>query len=206
MARRAQNALLAVALVALVGCGDKGREERAQSGPSATQAAPPTSPDDQATPPGRPRPEDRERERLLSLLVPRGVPTEAEGQPADREELAVVKRWLAALTQGDIPAAAATFADGTKVQNFRPLTRLEDRADRLAFNRGFPCGAEIADASSVKGYLVVTYRLTDRVNSPCDGPGGTAAGTIKVTGDKMTEWYRLPDPPQDQDEPVGPEI
>ena len=83
---------------------------------------------------------------------------------------------------------------------------LKDRAAREAFNRQFPCGAEIVDASSVKGYLVVTYRLTDRVDSRCDGPGGKAAGTIKVENGKMTEWYRLPNPAGPPEEPPGPAI
>lgn len=219
MARPVRTAVLAAALVAFAGCGDKAATELGAQEPAASQpgappapAAPapddPAAPDEKATPPGRPSPPaDPGRERLLELLVPKGVPTEAAGQRADPDDLAVVERWLAALTQGDIPAAAETFADGTVVQNLRPPVRLADRADRIAFNEQFPCGAEIVDASSVQGYLVVTYRLTDRVDSPCDGPGGTAAGTIKVEGGKMTEWYRLPDPAgSEADEPAGPAV
>ena len=218
MARSVQTAVLAAALLALAGCGDKEAgglaqaPERTESAPPAqsTPPATPTTPPTPSTPtdPGA-QPEDdppTDREELLRLLVPEGVPTEADGQPADPADLAVVKRWLKALQQGDIAAAADTFADGTRVQNLRPLMRLRNRAARRAFNAGFPCGAEIVDASSVRGYLVVTYRLTDRVDSPCDGPGGTAAGTIKVEGGRMTEWYRLPDPPQEPGEPGGPVV
>jgi hypothetical protein len=204
MVRRAQTALLAAALLGLAGCGDKAVPERADAPASTTErAAPAPAPSTPTTPPSTPTPQPDPRD-LLDLLVPEGVPT-APGGPADEADLAVVERWLTALTKGDIAAAADTFADGTLVQNLRPPMRLADRADRLAFNRQFPCGAEIVDASSVKGYLVVTYRLTDRVDSPCDGPGGRAAGTIKVEGGKMTEWYRLPDPAE-QGEPAGPEV
>lgn len=195
-------------LVALAGCGDKDAPGRAAEPPTDQRAAP-GSPGDQATPPGRPAPESAEPDPqdLLSLLVPEGVPTEADGEPADRDDLAVVKRWLAALTRGDIPAAADTFADGAMVQNLQPPVRLRDRAARIAFNEQFPCGAEIVDASSVKGYLVVTYRLTDRADSPCDGPGGRAAGTIKVEDGKMTEWYRLPNPADSgEEEAPGPVV
>lgn len=202
MVRRAQTAVLVVAGLAFAGCGDKAAPERAAA-PDATTERPAPAPAPAPAPETSPAPAPDPRE-LLKLLVPKGVPT-APGGPAVPEDLAVVKRWLAALTQGDIEAAADTFADGTLVQNLRAPTRLADRADRLAFNRQFPCGAEIVDASSVKGYLVVTYRLTDRVDSPCDGPGGRAAGTIKVEGGRMTEWYRLPDPAQ-AGEPAGPEI
>lgn len=176
--------------------------------PAPTQPTLPPTPDDRSAPPADPKtpgtePDPRD---LLSLLVPRGVPTEANGQPSDPQDLAVVERWLRALTQGDLEAAADTFADGTVVQNLQPPTRLRDRAARIAFNAQFPCGAEIVDASSVKGYLVVTYRLTDRVDSRCDGPGGKAAGTIKVENGKMTEWYRLPNPPGASEAPGGPVI
>ncbi len=216
MARLKPTAVLAAALLALVGCGDKAAPLGAQ--PTASRPSTPSPPpDDQATPPGRPAPPDDQAtppgrsaapdpQELLKLLVPKGVPTSADGQPADPGDLKVVKRWLAALTEGDIPAAADTFADGTVVQNLTPPMRLADRAARVAFNEQFPCGAEIVDASSVKGYLVVTYRLTDRADSPCDGPGGKAAGTIKVEGGKMTEWYRLPDPPGDDGKPAGPVV
>jgi hypothetical protein len=209
MARRVQAAVLAAALVALGGCGEKAAPEPAAREPATTQRTTPAAPGAPTDPPAdrTPAPQNEpDPQDLLSLLVPKGVPTEANGRRADPKDLAVVKRWLAALTQGDVDAAADTFADGTVVQNLQPPMRLPDRAARVAFNEQFPCGAEIVDASSIKGYLVVTYRLTDRVDSPCDGPGGKAAGTIKVEGAKMTEWYRLPDPPQEPEAPAGPAV
>lgn len=192
MAPRARSAALAAVLLALAGCGGKAAPKPTASAPASSQPAPPPK-----TPPTTTTPErtDPVQKRLLRLLVPKGVPTSAHGQAADPGDLAVVRRWLAALTSGDIPAAADTFADGAVVQNLQPPVELPDRAARIAFNRRFPCGAELSTASSVRGYLVVTYRLTDRRGSGCDGPGGNASGTIKVEGGKMTEWYRLPDSP-----------
>ncbi len=189
MPRARRPALLVAAVLALAGCGKDDAPTKSAAAPAT--AAPKS---DGATPPGRPMPTEPGQKELFEALVPKGVPTQANGQPAKQADLAVVKRWLAALTQGDIPKAAGTFADGAVVQNLNPPVILEDEAARLAFNAGFPCGAEIVTASSVKGYLIVTYRLTDRESSACDGPGGSAAGAIKVEGGKMTEWYRLPDP------------
>lgn len=190
MLRRARTPALAAALLALAGCGDQATPRPQASTPAATQRPAPTPP-----PTRTPKPTDPGQQKLLRLLVPKGVPTSAKGQPADPGDLAVVKRWLAALTNGDIPAAADTFADGAVVQNFQALQRLRNRGERIAFNAGFPCGAELSTASSVRGYLVVTYRLTDRKDSGCDGPGGSASGSIKVEHGRMTEWYRLPDVP-----------
>ena len=183
-----------MAVAALAGCG--GGSSPPSTAAQAPATASPSTPS-RPTPPTRSAKVRSPQERaLLELLVPEGVPTRADGQPARTADVAVVQRWLAALTHGDIQAAADTFRDGARVQNFQRPKRLRDRAARIAFNEQFPCGAELATASTVRGYLVVTYRLTNRTDSPCDGPGGTAAGTIKVTGSRMTEWYRLPDPPK----------
>ncbi len=208
MQQRATIALLAAALL-LVGCGDKtapGPRSTAASTPS-TSGAPPSGTAPGATPPPTTIPApDATARQLLRLLVPKGVPTRAQGEPADAADVAVVRHWLAALRDGDIPAAAATFADRVIVQNLRPPQTLTTLDQRLVFNAGFPCGAELSTASSVRGYLVVTYRLTDRKGSPCDGPGGSAAGTIRVEGGRITEWYRLPDPPASRDEAPGPVV
>ena len=202
--RRAALAALAMVAVALAGCGDDATPERATTASPPTREVPPA---EQEVPPGRslpaPTPDPQDP---LDQLIPRNVPRVANGRPADPAELAVVQRWLKALQRGDVSSAADTFADGAIVQNTLPPARLPDRAARLAFNRGFPCGAELVDASSVRAFLVVTYRLTDRTGSRCDGPGGTAAGAIKVEGGKMTEWYRLPDPPQAPEAPAGPVV
>ncbi len=188
--RRVRPAVLAVLVLALAACGG-GKDDTTTSKAAATPAPPP---------PTRTPPPDAETKELLPLLAPKGVPTAGHGEKADPAATVVVQRWLKALSDGDIPAAADTFAPNALVQNLRPPVRLRTRALRIAFNETFPCGAELSTASTVKGYLVVTYRLTDRKGSKCDGPGGSAAGTIKVAGGKMTEWYRLPNPPDAGDD------
>lgn len=178
--------MMAAVLLGMMGCGDK-------SSPVATKpTASPIPPS--TTPPSA---------RAPSL--PPSVPQKGGGS-AEPAQLAVVKRWLAAETRGDFAAAAATFADGAVVQNGSPLIRLRNRSERVAFTSSFPCGAEVVSAVSRKGYLLVTYRLTDRVGSKCDGPGNQAYGAIKVSGGKMTEWYRLPDPSQAPEAEAGPVV
>ncbi|MGI8623313.1 MAG: hypothetical protein ACR2NB_07460 [Solirubrobacteraceae bacterium] len=204
MRRGAQLGILVAALVALAGCGKTTTTDQART-PATTQSTPsPSTPAPSAraprsgdVPPVDPdtTPQGQIPEQLLRRLVPKGVPTRSTGEMADPQQLAVVQRWLQALTDADLRAAADTFADGATVQNGGLPQRLDNRAARLEFNRSFPCGAEVTAASSVQGYLIVVFRLTDRRGSPCDGPGGTAASTIKVEGDRMTEWYRLPNPP-----------
>lgn len=199
MVRGAQLGVLAAVLLAVSGCGGKAASARVTQGSTAA-TAPRASAPPRAIPPVDPSqtPKGQTAQGLLKLLVPKGVPTASTGERADPQQLAVVQRWLQALTNADIPAAADTFADGATVQNAQAPTKLVDRAARIAFNRSFPCGAEATAASSVKGYLIVVYQLTDRNGSGCDGPGGTAASVIKVVSGRMTEWYRLPDPPSER--------
>lgn len=204
--------LAAAALLALAGCGGEDATPKQASTPTssgstpapAPKPAPAPAPRDGSVPPVDPSatPEGAVPPAVLKQLVPDGVPSRSTGAAADPEQLKVVQRWLAALTNADIEAAADTFADGAVVQNLTAPLKLEDRAARITFNRAFPCGAEASAASGVKGYLIVVYRLTDRKGSGCDGPGGSAASTIKVEKGRMTEWYRLPDPIDDQ--PQGP--
>jgi hypothetical protein len=109
----------------------------------------------------------------------------------------VIRRWADALREGDVAAAAGTFADGALVQNGTPVLRLRSaRQRRLFMDAAFPCGAYVADARGApRGFTVVRFTLTPRVGGSCPGPGGgSAAAAIRVQGGRITEWYRLPDP------------
>ena len=203
------GALAAAAVLALAGCGggDAPPEQASTPKTSGTKPAPAPKPAPRpgSVPPVDPSatPKDAVPPAVLARLVPEGVPFRSTGAAADPEQLKVVQRWLAALTNADLEAAADTFADGAVVQNLTAPLKLTDRAARIGFNRTFPCGAEASAASSVKGYLIVVYRLTDRKGSGCDGPGGSAASTIKVEKGRMTEWYRLPNPAGERDRGSG---
>ena len=194
MRRYAGILALEVVVSALAGCGGGGSgggpTDRARVPPPGA-SAPPTTPVPPPSTPAPPTPPPAGGAPLLPPAVPR-----SGGRSADPGDLAVVKRWLAAETHADFAAAAATFADGARVENASPVIVLRDRRARLAFTSAFPCGAEVVSATSKAGYLLVTYRLTDRVGSKCDGPGNEAYGAIRIRGGRMTEWYRLADPPQ----------
>lgn len=201
--------MLAVVLLALAGCGDK--SSPSASAPARDTTTTPTTPTTPRTTPTTPggtatTPPSTTPAPNRPPFVPPGVPLEANGEAADPGDLAVVKHWLSALAHGRLATATEAFADGAVVINATPPLTLHNRRERRIWNESFPCGAEVVTASSVKGYLLVTYRLTDRVGSKCDGPGGTAFGAVKVEDKKMTEWYRLPDPPQAPDAGAGPVV
>ncbi len=163
-------ALLAV----LAGCGGSGdRAER----PDRTQ----TSPAPQPAP---------EIEGTSPL-----VPTEAVG-PAPAGAAKVVRSWAAAVREAQFERAAALFATGAKVQNGGPVERLKTRNYALVWNASLPCGAKVEEVGGAKGYAIVRFRLTERRGGRCgSGIGQVARSAIKVSGGRITEWYRLPGPP-----------
>ena len=166
---------LVLALVLLAGCGGGGeRSERADT--TSTRPAPP--------------PEIRGTSPL--------VPTEATG-PAPPGATKVVRSWAAAVREAEWERAADLFARNAKVQNGGPVERLKNRAYALVWNASLPCGATVEGVGGAKGYAIVEFRLTERRDGACgSGIGKRARSAIKVEGGRMTEWYRLPDPPEGQ--------
>ncbi len=171
----------------MAGCGDDGPPAGDRSG-SAPSAAP--SP----------------------YVPPRGVPSEGTGR-ADPARLRVIRTWVRELREGDIGAAARTFADGALVQNGTPVVRQRTYAQRRQFiDEGFPCGARVAGASGARrSFTIVEFTLTARVGGSCSGPGGgSARAAIRVRDGRITEWYRLPDRPGPPDAAppleVGPPV
>lgn len=176
-------AAVVVAAVAVTACargdGPSGEERAQGSPPPSAQAAP--SP----------------------YVPPPGTPLQGTARP-DPARVRVIRRWVRELREGDIGAAARTFADGALVQNGTPVLRLGSDAERRRFmDEGFPCGAYVADASGARrDFTIVRFTLTQRVGGSCPGPGGgSAAAAIRVQGGRITEWYRLPDPGSRPPEP-----
>jgi len=164
-ATRARGLAAAAAALAaaagLAGCDTGASGDRAQDGSRGVRPAP--SP----------------------YVPPPGTPSQGTRE-ADPARLRVISRWLRTLREGDIAAAAATFADGALVQNGTPVLRLRSAAERRLFvDEGFPCGARIADARGApRGFTVVRFTLTPRVGGSCPGPGGgSAAAAIGSVAD-----------------------
>ena len=78
----------------------------------------------------------------------------------------MIDDWAAALSEGDVEAAADYFALPSIAQNGTPPLDLESREDVIAFNEALPCGAELVEATEEDGrFIVATFELTER-------PGG----------------------------------
>ncbi|HKG03763.1 MAG TPA: hypothetical protein VKB03_11305 [Conexibacter sp.] len=112
----------------------------------------------------------------------------------DSAEARVVRAWADALRHGHVAAAAAYFALPAVVANGSPPRRLPTRAAVRGFNRSLPCGARlIATESTPHGFLVVTFRLTERPGAgECgSGTGGLARVAIRVRAGHIVYWVRI---------------
>lgn len=131
------------------------------------------------------------------LDVPAGVPLTGSGA-ADPAQAKVIRAWADALRGGDISAATALWAVPATIQNGTPVLRLRSTLDIRRFNLSLPCGAVVTRTEKgTAGFTIATFRLTDRKGGDCgSGVGGHARTAIRVTGGRIAEWYRLPEPGQ----------
>lgn len=165
--------ILVTGIVVLSGCGGSSGDEDAGRAPTAT------------TP---------QRGEHSPLALPEGVPLEGSGA-ADAAQLRVVRAWANTLRRGDVAGASALWALPSTVQNATPVLKLRSRKDVRAFNSALPCGAVVTSSSgAARGYIIVRFRLTDRVGGECvTGVGDSARTAVRVRSGKIVDWYRLPD-------------
>jgi hypothetical protein len=124
----------------------------------------------------------------------------APAAPSDPE--GVIRAWSDALRAGDPKKAAGFFAVPAIVQNNTPPIRLKTREEVEFFNFSLPCGAKVVSTSRRGRYTDVVFLLTDRPNGACGtGTGQEVATSFLVRDGKITEWRRLADPVEKQDEP-----
>lgn len=115
---------------------------------------------------------------------------------ADSGDVAVIEGWTKALAAGDERAAAGYFAIPSTVENGPLLTKIESRADAIAFNRSLPCGAEVVSARTTGELTTATFLLSDRPGGDCgSGAGATASTSFEIRDGKIVEWRRVDDAP-----------
>jgi hypothetical protein len=172
--RSATAVLVALAMVAAMGCGGSKQKPKPSPEQVARDLAPPPTDD---------------------LALPPNVPDRATG-PATGASRRVINRWLKQLRHGHVKAAAHYFALPSKFQNATPVLTVNTERERIAVNTSLSCGAVATGMGGAGAYTIVTFRLTKRPGGDCGtGVGGTARGAIRVERRMITEWYRLPDDP-----------
>lgn len=123
-----------------------------------------------------------------TLTIEEGV-TDA----ADPESVEVIEEWSSALADGDVEAAASFFAIPSVAENGPVGVRIRDRADAERFNESLPCGAELIRAQGHAGFVLATFRLTERPGpGTCgDGVGATAGTAFRIVDGEIAEWRRI---------------
>jgi len=181
---RLAPALCAAAVLA--GCGGGGDENRL-SGPAPREA--PTA-GRQAAPPGDEGPQRGEAPR---------------SGPVTRGEEAVIRGWSDALRAGDVEAAVRFWAVPATASNGGPPYRLETARAVRYFNETLPCGAVLVSTERAGGYVVATFRLTERPGEgECgSGTGNRARTAFRIRDGKIAEWLRAADPPPPASEGPG---
>ena len=119
----------------------------------------------------------------------------------------VIEDWVGALAEGDVEAAADYFALPSTAENGPLLTRIETRADAIAFNRSLPCGATRCLGQTAGDFTTATFELLDRPGGDCGaGVGGTASTSFQIEDGKIVEWRRIDDAAPGDDQGGGTEI
>ena len=115
---------------------------------------------------------------------------------ADPEAVGVIEAWSTALREGDVDGAAEFFALPSEAQNGPARIEISERADAVSFNRSLPCGAELERAVDHAGFVIATFRLTER---PGEGRCGAGTGDVartafRISNGEIVEWLRVPGP------------
>lgn len=183
MLRLAPVLILAFALAACGGGGgDDGGGRAAHAPPRATPSVEP-----QAEPRGG------------------GGDEAARTGPVTSGEKSVIRGWSAALRRGDVDRAVGYWAVPSIASNGGPPIRLvSGRAVRF-FNEGLTCGARLESATREAGYVLATFRLTERPgDGECgSGVGQTARTLFRLREGKIVEWLRAADPRPPSQTPGG---
>jgi limonene-1,2-epoxide hydrolase len=107
----------------------------------------------------------------------------------------VAREWSAALNRNDNDAAGKLFAkDAQVIQS--TVTVLPDREDAAGWNALLPCGGTILSViKQAPDRVLVVFRLKERPQHTCDGPGSRVAAIFQVDHGKIVLWHQVPPPP-----------
>jgi hypothetical protein len=109
----------------------------------------------------------------------------------------VARDWSAALDRNDNEAAARLFADDATIIQGGELV-LRDHAAAVQWNAMLPCGGSILSVRPQgKTDVLVVFRLGERPQHRCDGPGTRTAALFRVEDGKIVLWHQTQVPQPD---------
>jgi len=169
-------AVVAAAAMLVAGCGGGGTKQIASgttNQPAASSTAPATTPSQAPT------------------TGP--LPASTKGPAARAEQTRVIRGWVDAARRGDSARAAMFFDLPALVQNGDAPLLLSKRRQVIAFTAALPCGAILVRAvQAPRGYVIGTFRLTNRRGSRCDTVVGRYAATaFRFNKGLIKTWIRV---------------
>jgi len=136
--------------------------------------------------------------RLSAILLAAAALAGCGGHASASPEK-VARAWSAALDRNDNEAAARLFADDAKIVQDGEL-ELRDHAAAVQWNAMLPCGGAITSVTAQsKTEVLVVFKLTERPEHRCDGPGTRAAALFRVQDGKIVLWHQTQAPPAGSD-------
>jgi limonene-1,2-epoxide hydrolase len=107
----------------------------------------------------------------------------------------VARAWSSALDRNDNEDAARLFADGATIVQGGELV-LHDHAAAVKWNAMLPCGGAIESVTTQSQTdVLVVFRLDERPQHRCDGPGARTAALFRVEDGKIVLWHQTQAPP-----------
>jgi limonene-1,2-epoxide hydrolase len=113
----------------------------------------------------------------------------------------VVRAWSQALNEDDNNTAADLFAPNARVVQGGTILRLKTHQDAVEWNAALPCSGLITSIHSRGQIVTATFRLADRPNSRCDGPGKRVTAIFRVVDEKIVLWHQTV-----REGPEGPSV
>jgi hypothetical protein len=175
---RPRIALLVAVALTVAGCGGGGSPSKDTASGTTTQPAAASTA--QATAPSQ---------------VPKSgpLPPSTKGPAARAAQTRVIRGWVDAARRGHSDKAALFFDLPALVQNGDAPLLLSKRQQVTAFTAALPCGAILVRAvQAPRGYVIGTFRLTNRPGSRCDTAVGTYAATaFRFNKGLIKTWIRV---------------
>ena len=156
--------------------------------------------------------DDEKKPGRLTLTTPKADQGEPQAQPGGgakkkapaartgpvtAAEKAVIRGWADALRRGDVERATAYWRTPAIAANGSQPFKLLTRAAVRQFNDGLACGARLESVERDAGYVLATFRLTERkgASESCgSGIGHRARTLFLLRGGKIVQWIRATDP------------
>ena len=130
---------------------------------------------------------------LLAVLAAAATLLAGCGGASTLSPEAVVRAWSDAIDRNDNAAAGRLFAPGARVIQIDTRT-LRSPAEAREWNDELPCGGTIVSLTQDGADVTAVFKLGDRPQHVCDGPGSEASAIFRVEHGKIVLWHQTPLP------------